>query len=296
MPLGALASILIPSLISGGAALAGGALRARGASRAAETQAVAAERAAERASQLYGDIYQQQREDIAPWREAGEEALGELTGLVQPEMERPFAREDFEADPGYQFRLEEGQKALERSAAARGGVLSGRSAKEAVRYGQGLGAQEYGAAFNRFQAERTGRFNRLASLAGIGQTATGLQAQATGQYGAMAGSSAERGILESGVARAGGQAASGGIWGPAVAGIGSNLQGAIMMRDILDRFEPTRQRLNEGEISPGRYSFEPRVVQSTAPIEESSNRFANRTNMMDRMLQILYPSFYGDQI
>jgi hypothetical protein len=245
---------------------------------------------------LYGDIYQQQREDIAPWREAGEEALGELTGLVQPEMERPFAREDFEADPGYQFRLEEGQKALERSAAARGGVLSGRSAKEAVRYGQGLGAQEYGAAFNRFQAERTGRFNRLASLAGIGQTATGLQAQATGQYGAMAGSSAERGILESGVARAGGQAASGGIWGPAVAGIGSNLQGAIMMRDILDRFEPTRQRLNEGEISPGRYSFEPRVVQSTAPIEESSNRFANRTNMMDRMLQILYPSFYGDQI
>ena len=223
MPLGPLASILIPSLISGGAALAGGALRARGASRAAETQAVAAEQAAERASQMYGDIYQQQREDIAPWREAGEAALEELTDVTQPEMAQPFTREDFEADPGYQFRLEEGQKALERSAAARGGVLSGRAAKEAARFGQALGAQEYGAAFNRFQADRAARFNRLASLAGIGQAATGLQAQATGQYGAMAGPSAERGILESGVARAGGQAASGGIWGPAVSGIGSNL-------------------------------------------------------------------------
>lgn len=85
-------------------------------------------------------------------------------------LEKDFTLADFEKDPGYEFRLAEGQKAIERSAAARGGLFSGRQLKDINRYGQEFASNEYGNAFNRFEAERSGRYNRFANLAGLGQT------------------------------------------------------------------------------------------------------------------------------
>jgi len=85
---------------------------------------------------------------------------------------------DFQADPGYAFRLGEGQKALERSAAARGGLLSGGTGKALQRFGQDYGSQEYTNAFNRYQTERAARLQPLQSLAGVGQTATNTIGQA----------------------------------------------------------------------------------------------------------------------
>jgi hypothetical protein len=73
-------------------------------------------------------------------------------------------------DPGYQFRLKEGMQGLERSAAARGGLLSGGTLKGIQRYGQDMASQEYQNAFNRYQAERTGTLNPYQSLAGVGQS------------------------------------------------------------------------------------------------------------------------------
>jgi hypothetical protein len=76
----------------------------------------------------------------------------------------------FQADPGYAFRLSEGQKALDRSAAARGGLISGNALKAATGYGQEMGSQEYTNAFNRYQQERAAKLQPLQSLAGVGQT------------------------------------------------------------------------------------------------------------------------------
>ena len=73
-------------------------------------------------------------------------------------------------DPGYQFRLKEGMQGLERSAASRGGLLSGGTLKGIQRYGQDMASQEYQNAFNRYQAERTGTLNPYQSLAGVGQS------------------------------------------------------------------------------------------------------------------------------
>lgn len=73
-------------------------------------------------------------------------------------------------DPGYQFRLSEGMKALESSASARGNLLSGGTLKGIQRYGQDMASQEYQNAFNRYQAERSGTLNPLQSLAGVGQS------------------------------------------------------------------------------------------------------------------------------
>lgn len=101
---------------------------------------------------------------------------------------RPFSMDAFRADPGYGFRLSEGLKALERSAAARGGLLSGGTGKALQRYGQDMASQEYGNAFNRFYTEREALLNPLLSLSGRGQTSatqTGQAAQSFGQQGAQ---------------------------------------------------------------------------------------------------------------
>jgi hypothetical protein len=87
---------------------------------------------------------------------------------------------DQNTDPGYGFRFAEGMKGLERSAAARGGLLSGATLKGITRYGQDMGSQEYQNAFNRYlrpafnanTGERNQLYNRLAGVAGTGQTAT----------------------------------------------------------------------------------------------------------------------------
>jgi uncharacterized membrane protein YqiK len=93
----------------------------------------------------------------------------------------------FNADPGYAFRLSEGQKAMERSAAARGGLMSGGALKAATRFGQDMGSQEYTNAFNRYQTERAARLQPLQSLAGVGQTAANTMGQNAGMYGTNVG-------------------------------------------------------------------------------------------------------------
>jgi hypothetical protein len=90
--------------------------------------------------------------------------------LVEASRYKNFDVDQFKADPGYAFRLSEGQKALERSAAARGGLLSGGAGKNLLRFGQEMGSQEYTNAFNRYQTERAARLNPLQSLTGMGQT------------------------------------------------------------------------------------------------------------------------------
>lgn len=96
---------------------------------------------------------------------------------------RRFSMEDFEADPGYQFRMTEGMRGVEGGAAARGGLLSGAALKAIQKYGQGLASQEYGNAYGRFNADQTNQYNRLAGLVNTGQGATNQVSNAAGQFG-----------------------------------------------------------------------------------------------------------------
>jgi len=152
-------------------------ISSRAASKAASAQAAAADRT----SEVQRDIFERQVELSKPYREAGELALNKLIPLATEYT--PFTREQFEADPGYNFRLSEGLKALERSSAAGGNLLSGSTLKGIVRYGQGTASQEFQNAFNRAQIERQARMNPLQSLAGVGQTATQQLSQQAGQLG-----------------------------------------------------------------------------------------------------------------
>ena len=160
---------MIPAAIIGSSLLGSSA-----ASSAASTQAAAADRAA----QLQNDQYNQTRADQAPWRAAGETALNQLIPLATNYT--PFSYNSMTADPGYQFRLQQGQEALGHQNAARGGAVSGTSLKAMQDYAQNSASNEYNNAFNRYQANRQAQLGPLQSLAGIGQTATNF----TGQAGA----------------------------------------------------------------------------------------------------------------
>ena len=133
-----------------------------------------------------------------PWRKAGETALNKLVPLATEYT--PFGMQQFQADPGYGFRMSEGMKALERSAAARGGLLSGATLKGIQRFGQDLGSQEYMNAFNRYQTERAARLQPLQSLAGVGQTT----AQQLGQAGQTMASNVGEALTSGAAARASG--------------------------------------------------------------------------------------------
>lgn len=174
--------------IGAGASLLGGMMGANAASDAARTQAGAARYAAD----LQKQMYDQQRADLEPWRQTGTKYLGEMDRSMG-DLTRSFSMNDFQADPGYDFRMKEAMKALETSASARGKLGSGATMKALLERSQDLASGEYQNAYNRFTNDQSNRFNRLASMAGIGQTATSQLGQAGQNYATNAGDAAMSG-------------------------------------------------------------------------------------------------------
>jgi len=150
------------------------------ANNAANRAASGARDAANQANATQWGMYDQNRTDQAPWREAGGMALGQMQAGMQPggEFNHTFGMGDYQADPGYQFRLDQGNKALERAGAKFGNSLSGAQLQGTTDYNQGMASQEYGNAYNRFMNNRTTRFGELSNMAGLGQSSVGTTGQA----------------------------------------------------------------------------------------------------------------------
>lgn len=132
---------------------------------------------------------------------------------------RDFTLADFTKDPGYDFRMGEGMKAIERSAAARGGALSGRNIKDVQRFGQDYASNEYGNAFNRYNVNRQTKYNFLSGLAGTGQAAVNT--------GVASGSNSANNISELlsqiGNVGAASQVAQGNIWSTGLGDLAGSL-------------------------------------------------------------------------
>jgi hypothetical protein len=93
-----------------------------------------------------------------------------------------FTNEDFEKDPGYQFRMDEGMKGVEGSAAARGGLLSGAAMKAIQKYGQGFASNEFNNAWQRDTSNKTNTYNRLAGVIDSGKGASNQISNSLGQF------------------------------------------------------------------------------------------------------------------
>ena len=194
------------------AAVVGSALIGSKASKSAAGTQAAASRDATDAQER---MFERQVELQEPFREAGmagQNRLMELLGLGKDKnaagygkyASAEFTPAQFKADPGYAFRVSEGMKALDRTAAARGGLISGAALRGATRYGQEMGSQEYQNAFNRYQTERTNTLNPFASLAGVAQSSANTLTNAAGTLGQNIGSN----IIGAGNAMAAGQVGS----------------------------------------------------------------------------------------
>ena len=206
-------------------------------SKAAKAQKQAADQSAE----VQREIFQKQTELAEPFRQAGITSQNELMRLLgiggdqtaadYGMLTRGFGEKDLQMDPGYAFRLREGEKALERMQAARGNLLSGGAIKAGQRYGQDLASQEYMNAFNRAQAQLGTRLGALGSLYGAGQTATQQVAGQAGQYGENVGNL----LMAGGAARASGYAGQANALNQALGQYINYRQG----QDYLNRRYPT---------------------------------------------------------
>lgn len=208
---------VLGSVISGGAGLLGAGLQANAAREAAQGIADANLSS----NQLMARMNEQNRARQEPFYQAGLGALPAYTQGVMPggDLVRPFAESDFKADPGYGFRMKEGMQALDRSAAARGGLLSGATLKGAERFGQDIASNEYNNAYNRYVGNQATQRNALAGLTGFAPTASSAMQAGDVSYGGNAANLASN--TANAMAGAGATRAS--SYGNALAGIGQNV-------------------------------------------------------------------------
>jgi len=221
---------LLGGLIGGAGSLFAGNEQANAAKYAANLQSQEAANALGFQKQEFA----QNQANQAPWLQAGGQALSSLSGLTSTPGQgllAPFSQQfnaptaaQAAAQPGYQFQLQQGQNAIENSAAARGGLVSGNEATALNNYSQQAGQSDYNNVYNQamqqylnsyniYNSNQSNQFNRLASLAGIGQTAAttlGNQGQAAagnvGNISMTAGQQIGQNINNAGAATASGYA------------------------------------------------------------------------------------------
>jgi hypothetical protein len=185
-----------------------------GGNKAADAQ----KKASKKAAQLQREALAQQMALTKPYVEAGKNALADYQKMAPY---KDFGMAEFQADPGYNFRMAEGMKALERSAAARGLLQSGGTLKGIQQYGQNLASSEYENAFSRYLSQREARMDPYRYLTGIGQAAAAGQAANVGSSGAaLAEIAAQRGNVNAAQA-AGTAGAIGNAFSSIGQGIGS---------------------------------------------------------------------------
>lgn len=140
----------------------------------AEKASKAQVKASEQAQATQWKMYEQSRADMAPWRVAGEKALGTLEGMVEA------GPGDYTESPGYQFRLDEGRKQIQQG---RGNIRSGATEKALQRYSQDYATGDYQNFLNRYYQSLT----PFQNLSGTGQQSAAGQAQVAQQTGQTVG-------------------------------------------------------------------------------------------------------------
>ena len=193
------------AIVVGG--VAGAAISSSGAKSAANTQANAANRAADLTQQQYYNTVKQEQ----PYMDAGYGALSDLNnrlGVGKPtgaggygDLNAPFTIDKFhQLSPAYQFALQQGGQGTLNGASPNGSVMGGAAQKELMRYNQNFANTSFNDAFNQYQTQQGNIYTRLANIANLGQNAASM----TGQTGAQLAGSTAQSITNAGSAAAAG--------------------------------------------------------------------------------------------
>jgi len=233
----------VSAAISVGGSLIGGMMQADAASNAANMQAASAAEAQRQQREMFdiqnkqntagrGAGYQgfNQIRSMLPgqytqYDEQGN-AIGQATG--QDYLTHQFNAQDFQnnLDPGYQFRLQQGQLANQAALNKGGGFIGGNVLQGLNDYNQGMASQEYANTFNRYQTQRGNIYNTLASIAGLGQTAQGQQNQLAQNF-----ANTQTGLITgAGAAQAAGQVGAANAMSNALGNVGNTVAFSQMMK------------------------------------------------------------------
>ena len=172
MPAAVPAAIVAGSAISAGVSYLG-----------SKSQSKAAGDAADSMADVQWKMYRQNRQDMAPWREAGIRSLADLERVQGTYEGAIMDPSQYEKSPGYDWLRQQGESALNRQSASQGQFGTGRNQKDLMQYGQGLALQDYQGYLGRLES----LMNRYAGTSQVGQTSSaqvaGLGANAANQVG-----------------------------------------------------------------------------------------------------------------
>ena len=179
-------AIVGSAVVGAGASIAGSSMQAKSTKKASDVQ--------ER-------MFQQTREDLLPYNEAGQDATKQLSNRLT-ELTSPIVMDQatLEKTPGYQFNLTQGLKAAQNSAAARGLGTSGAALKGASTFATGLADSTYQNQWNNANTNQANAYNRLMGVAQLGESA----AAQTGAYATQTGQSIGNNLIQGGNAQAAG--------------------------------------------------------------------------------------------
>lgn len=164
-----------------GSAVVGGAMSSRAAKNAASAQ----QKSTEAGIASQERMLERQLAETAPFRELSLQQLNRLSELYGPggAYVKTPTMEELAIDPGFSFRMSEGEKALARMQAARGQYLGGGAIKAGTRFGQELASQEAQNAYARVMNQRAAVTNALLGIGGYGPALAGQNVGAIGAAG-----------------------------------------------------------------------------------------------------------------
>lgn len=229
MPVGA---IVGSAVIGGVGSLASGAIGAGAADKAAKAQT----KANDKSLALQEQIFNTTKDTVQPWITAGQQATQQITdGIANGSFDiSKYGMDELVQDPGYQFRLAQGTKALEGAAAARGNYISGDQLKAVSDYGQEAASQEFGNAFARTEAERNAKVAILQGQQATGVNAANSMANTASNYAANAAST----IQNTGAAQAAGAINVGNAYTNAITGAATAANTGIENYALYNKLKP----------------------------------------------------------
>ena len=225
-------------------AVVGGTVLSAGlSSMSARKEADAARKAADSQTKVQWQMYRQNREDLAPWREAGERSLADLERVQGTYENAVMDPNQYKQSTGYNWLQQQGISAMDKSASARGKLDSGQHSKDLTQYGQGLALQDYQGYLGRLES----LMNRYAGTSQVGQTSSaqvaGLGANAANQVGsAQYASQINQGNARTGLYQN-------------LSNIGTNATNQFMLNNSLQNMnqQPAQQPTQQPVIGTGGY-------------------------------------------
>lgn len=207
--------------------IAGSVISGNSAKSAADAQAAAANHATD----VQQQEWQQQQDNQKPFLQAGQAAIGQMGSMAA--NPQTFSASDLASnmDPSYQFELQQGQQAIQRSAAAQGGLQSGGTLKSMAQYTQNMASTGYQQAYNNFNTNQTNQFNRLASVAGAGQTSNGQLGQAGQNYANQVGNN----MMGAANAQGAASIAQGNQLGNTLSSLGSGIGNGVSQMGLMNQ-------------------------------------------------------------